>query len=116
MVLLMDSNISDQRFIVSGANLPYRAIFTMIANAFHKKPPHKKVTALLAEIVWRLEGIKGSITGKNPLLTKETSRTARASVAFDNSKLLKAFPEFHYRPMQESIERICSELKKQYNL
>lgn len=116
MILLMDSNISDQRFILSGANLPYRDIFTMIANAFEKKPPHKKVTALLAEIVWRLEGIKGSITGKSPLLTKETSRTARAAVAFDNSKLLKALPEFHYRPMQDSIERICSELIKIYQL
>ena len=116
MILLMESNISDQRFILSGANLSYRAVFTMIANAFHKKTPHKKVTALLAEIVWRLEGIKGSFTGKSPLLTKETSRTARASVTFDNSKLLKVVPEFHYRPMQESIERICSELKKQYNL
>lgn len=116
MILLMESNISDQRFILSGANLPYRDIFTMIAKAFHKKPPHKKVTAMLAEIVWRLEGIKGNITGKSPLLTKETSRTARASVAFDNSKLLKTIPEFHYRPIQVSIERICVELKKQYNL
>ena len=51
MILLMESSICDQRFILSGENLPYRDIFTMIANAFHKKAPHKKVTALLAEIV-----------------------------------------------------------------
>ena len=116
MILLMDSSIKEQRYILSAANLPYRDIFTMIANAFHKKPPHKKVTAFLAEIVWRLEGIKGLITGKSPLLTKETARTARATVSFDNSKLLKAFPEFQYRPMKDSIERISSELKKQYDL
>jgi nucleoside-diphosphate-sugar epimerase len=116
MILLMNSTICDQRFLLSGANLPYRDIFTLIANAFHKKAPHKKVTAFLAEIVWRWEGIKGSITGKSPLLTKETARTARASVRFDNSKLLKAFPQFHYRDMHTSIERICTELKKQYNL
>lgn len=116
MVLLMESNIREQRFILCGANLPYRDIFTMIANAFHKKPPQKKVTALLAEIVWRIEAIKGSITGKSPLLTKETSRTARAAVAFDNTKLLKALPEFQYRPIQSSIERICKELKEQYKL
>jgi nucleoside-diphosphate-sugar epimerase len=116
MILLMDSAITEQRYILSAANLPYREIFTMIANAFHKKPPHKKVTALLAEIVWRLEGIKGNIIGKSPLLTKETARTARATVSFDNSKLLKTLPEFHYRPMKDSINRICSELKKQYDL
>jgi nucleoside-diphosphate-sugar epimerase len=116
MILLMNSSICDQRFILSGANLPYRDIFTMISNAFHKKAPYKKVTALLAEIVWRWEGIKGSITGKSPLLTKETSRTARSSVRFDNTKLLKTLPQFQYRDMQTSIERICTELKKQYNL
>ncbi len=116
MVLLMDSDISDQRFILSGANLPYREIFTLIANAFHKRAPHKRVTALLAEIVWRLEAVKGSITGKNPLLTKETSRTARATVRFDNNKLLKVLPQFQYRNMQTSIERICAELKNRYHL
>ncbi len=116
MILLMESSICDQRFILSGENLPYRDIFTMIANAFHKKAPHKKVTALLAEIVWRFEGIKGRITGKSPLLTKETSITARATVQFDNSKLLKALPQFQYRNMQTSINRICSELKKMYQL
>lgn len=111
MILLMESNLSSQRYIISGANLPYRDLFTMIANAFHKRPPHKRVTALLAEIVWRLEAIKGSITGKSPLLTKETSRTARTSVHFDNSKLLKAIPGFQYRPIESSIKRICHELK-----
>ncbi len=116
MILLMESSICDQRFILSGENLPYRDIFTMIANAFHKKAPHKKVTALLAEIVWRVEGIKGRFTGKSPLLTKETSITARATVQFDNSKLLKALPQFQYRNMQTSINRICSELKKMYQL
>jgi nucleoside-diphosphate-sugar epimerase len=116
MILLMESTISDQRFVISGGNFPYKDIFTMIAHAFHKKAPHKKVTALLAEIVWRLEGIKGRITGKSPLLTKETSRTARAKVQFDNSKLLQALPRFQYRNMQSSIERICTELKNKYHL
>jgi nucleoside-diphosphate-sugar epimerase len=116
MVLLMGSDISDQRFILSGANLQYRDVFTLIANAFHKRAPQKRVTALLAEIVWRLEAVKGSITGKSPLLTKETSRTARTSVRFDNNKLLKALPQFHYRNMETSIERICAELKERYHL
>ncbi len=116
MILLMESTISDQRFVISGGNFPYKDIFTMIAHAFHKKAPHKKVTALLAEIVWRLEGIKGRMTGKSPLLTKETSRTARAKVQFDNSKLLQSLPRFQYRNMQSSIERICTELKNKYHL
>lgn len=116
MIALMESNISAQRFVISGANLPYRSVFTMIAQAFGKKPPHKRVTAWMAAIVWRLEAIKSTFTGKSPLLTKETAKTARAKVRFNNEKLLQAIPGFQYAPMEQSIMRICEELKLKYRL
>jgi nucleoside-diphosphate-sugar epimerase len=116
MTQLMDSNISAQRFIVCAENTGYKNVFTMIANGFGKNPPHRKVSAWLAEIVWRIEMIKAMFTGKEPLLTKETSRTARAAVNFDNSKLLKALPDFKYRQLNDSIKRTCEELKIIYKL
>jgi nucleoside-diphosphate-sugar epimerase len=116
MQALMASEISAQRFILSGANLGYRDVFNMIADGFGKKRPHLKVSPLLAEIVWRLEGIISMFTGKQPLLTKETSRTARAKVVFDNSKLLKALPNFSYTPLEETINRVADELRVKYNL
>lgn len=116
MVLLMNSSINGERFILSGHNANYKDIFGLIAAAFDKKPPHKKVTPLLAAIVWRLEAIKAFFSGKDPLLTKETSKTARAKVNFDNSKFLNQFPNFSYAPLPESIHRICGELKQKYQL
>jgi len=116
MQLLMQSEVKGQRYIISGANLPYQEVFTRIANAFNKRPPYKKVTPLLAAIVWRLEAIKGFITGKTPLLTKETAATAQAVVHFDNTKFLKAFPSFTYRTIDETINRTCAELKELHQL
>ncbi|MEN9696777.1 MAG: hypothetical protein RLZ56_198 [Bacteroidota bacterium] len=116
MQLLMQSEIQGQRYIISGANLQYKEVFTRIANAFGKRPPHKKVTPLLAAIVWRLEAIKGLITGKAPLLTKETAATAQAVVHFDNGKFLKAFPKFRYRSIEETIQRATQELKAKHQL
>ncbi|MEI8098943.1 MAG: NAD-dependent epimerase/dehydratase family protein [Sediminibacterium sp.] len=116
MVLLMESTINAQRFIISSDNIGYREIFTMIAHAFHKKPPHKKVTKLIAEIVWRIEAVKSWFTKKTPLLTKETANTARANVSFDNTKLLEQLPGFSYQPLSNSIERICNELKDMHQL
>ncbi len=58
MILLMNSEISGQRFILSAENLSYKQIFYTIAKCFEKKPPQKKVTSFMAEIVWRLESIK----------------------------------------------------------
>ncbi|WP_439504732.1 NAD-dependent epimerase/dehydratase family protein [Sediminibacterium sp.] len=116
MILLMNSAINGERFILSGHNANYKDVFGLIATAFHKKPPHKKVTPLLAAIVWRLEAIKAFFSGKDPLLTKETAKTARAKVSFNNAKLLTAFPNFTYTPLSESITRICGELKQKYQL
>ena len=116
MQLLMNSDVQGQRYIISGANLPYQEIFTLIAKAFNKRPPYKKVTPLLIEIVWRLEAVKGFFTGKTPLITKETAKTAQAYVHFDNNKFLKAFPSFKYRTMEETIIRTCAELKELHQL
>jgi len=87
-----------------------------MANYFHKKPPHRKVTPLLAAIVWRLEAVKAMFTGKDPLLTKETAKTAAAKVNFDNRKITRYFLNFEYTPIHKSLERICAELTKKHNL
>ena len=116
MILLMESNFSAERFILCADNLTYRDVFTQMANNFGKKPPHRKVTPLLAAIVWRLEAVKAMFTGKDPLLTKETARTAAAKVRFDNKKLKLFFANFEYTPVPVSLKRICSELQKTHNL
>jgi dihydroflavonol-4-reductase len=116
MQLLMESDITGQRYVLSADNLPYRTLFNAIAAAFNKRPPYKKVTPLLANIVWRLEAIKGMITGKAPLLTKETAATAQATVRFNNAKFLKAFPAFQYRKLDDTIIRVADELKQLHQL
>lgn len=116
MMLLMNSNISGEKFILSAANKPYREMFEAIANEFNKKPPYKKVTPFIAAMVWRLEAVKSMFTGKSPLITKETAATAQAKVFFDNSKLLKLLPSFSYTSFEETIKRICAEYKVKYNL
>jgi hypothetical protein len=116
MQLLMESNVTGQRYVLSAENLHYRSIFNSIAKAFNKKLPHKKVTPFLASIVWRLEAVKGMITGKAPLLTKETAATAQATVRFNNQKFLNAFPSFQYRNIDETIIRVAKELKAIHQL
>ncbi len=110
MLQLMESNISGQRFIISAANKTYKEIFDLIAAAFGKKPPHKKVTPVIAAIVWRLEAIKSWFTKKDPLITKETAKTALAKVKFDSSKLLKFLPHFVYIPIEKTVANVCGEL------
>jgi nucleoside-diphosphate-sugar epimerase len=112
MLALMQSDISGQKFILSAENLTYQDFFNKVADAFGVKRPHKKVTPLLAALVWRLEKIKSIFTGKQPLITRETANTGLATTSFNNYKLLQALPQFKYTPIDESIKRICSALSK----
>lgn len=115
MTRLMDSNITAQRFIVSAENRTYKDVLTLIAKAFGKKPPYKKVTPAIAKIVWRLEALKSWFTKKDPLVTKETSKTALTKVNFDNSKLKKYLQDFNYRPIEETIVQTCAALQQNVN-
>lgn len=110
MIALMESDIVAERFIVNAGNVTYKDLFTMIAEAFHKRAPYKKVTPLMAAAIWRIEKIKSMFTCKAPFITKETADTALAKLYFDNSRLLKALPGFQYTPIKKSVERICREL------
>lgn len=116
MILLMNSEITAERFVLNGENLPYREIFTLIAKCFGKRPPYKKVSPFLAEMIWRAEEIRTRFTGKKHLLTKETTRTAQAKVDFDNQKILKALPGFQFTKIKDTIEFTCAALKEKYSL
>ncbi|MEI8059744.1 MAG: NAD-dependent epimerase/dehydratase family protein, partial [Ferruginibacter sp.] len=112
MIELMESDITAQRFIISAENSTYHEVFNLIANAFGKKPPHKKVSPFIAKMVWRIEAIKSWFTKQDPLLTKETAKTAMAKVNFDNSKLKQFLPGFTYLTIEESIVATCAALQK----
>lgn len=114
MIQLMESDVTAERCILCAENKSYREVFTQMAVSFGKKPPHRKVTPLLAGIVWRMEALKSLFTGKDPMLTKETAKTAAAKVLFDNSKIKRLIPGFQYQTVEASIKRICGELLKKY--
>ena len=115
MIQLMESDISAERFIISAEDRSFGDVFNLIAKAFGKRPPHKKVTPLLAKIVWRLEAIKSRFTGKEPLVTKETARTALTKAHFDNSKLKKFLPGFSYHSIEDTITDTCAVFQQKLN-
>ncbi|MBK7124204.1 MAG: NAD-dependent epimerase/dehydratase family protein [Chitinophagaceae bacterium] len=115
MMQLMNSPVTAERFIISAENRSYDDVFNLIAKAFGKKPPHKKVTRGIAKMVWRLEAVKSYFTGKDPLVTRETAATAMAKVHFDNRKLTRFLPGFTYRKIEESIADTCHVLQQKLN-
>jgi dihydroflavonol-4-reductase len=106
-VLLMQSDIKEQRFIANGENWTFQQLFNTIADGFGKKHPYRRATPLLGHLAWRLEKFKTLFSGERPLLTRETARVANSYTFFESDKLLKALPQFSFTPLQESIQKTC---------
>lgn len=107
-VLLMESNISEERFIINGDHWPFRKLMDAIAENFKKKKPAMEATPFLLDIAWRIEKLKSFFTGKKPLLTKESAKVAVSKTWFDNDKFLEAFPEFSFTPLEQTIRKACT--------
>lgn len=115
MVLLAESEIKEERFILNAENYSYKNLFDKIANAFKIKPPYKKVTPFIASMVILAGKLKKIFTGKSPLVTSDNVATAMATTLYDNSKLLKALPAFQYKSIENLVSEVCAELKQNLN-
>ncbi len=107
-IALMETDISNERFIVSADNWSFRQVFNSMASGFGKKPPHREATAALSAIAWRIEKVKNLFSGKSSLLTKESARIAQTTTYFDNSKICRALPGFAFMPLEMAIKNACN--------
>lgn len=107
MIALMQSDIEGERYIVSEGNYAYKDIFTRMAKALGKKPPHIHASAFITNMAWRLGRVQAWL-GKKPVITRETARNAQNQSFYDNSKLLKDLPSFSYTAIDKTIERMAT--------
>jgi len=89
-ILLMNSTITNQRFIINSQNLPYRKVFDLIAENISKPKPSIFANKFLAGMAWRMEAIKSYLFNSKPLLTKETVESAQNTKKYSNENVKKA--------------------------
>lgn len=102
-VLLMEADVTEQRFIINGDNWTFKNLLDTIAQALGKKPPHKEATPFIAGLAWRMAWLKAKLTGGKAFLTKESARVAQSNTSFTNKKILAALPGFSFTPLAQTI-------------
>ncbi|TSD63040.1 NAD-dependent epimerase/dehydratase family protein [Inquilinus sp. KBS0705] len=110
MIALMDSGISEERYIINAENRPYQQIFTEIATNMGVKPPATLAKPWMMELAWRGALIAGALTGKAPALDKTSARAASVTRNFDNSKIKQAIG-FEFKLLSETLKEICGAFK-----
>ena len=111
MIKLMESNIKNERYILVAENRSLKDILFRIADALDKKRPSIKVTTLLAQIAWRVLYIPSKITGKEPVLTKQTAKSIHNKYYFLNEKIKQAIG-IKFEPIDKVIKEVCANYKK----
>lgn len=107
-IALMNHEVTDERFIISAGNFPYREVFTKMAHALGKKPPHIAAGKWMTALVWRWQVLRAFFTGKAATVTKETAATAQRQSFYDNNKLFRFLPDFQYAPLDDTIARMAT--------
>jgi len=107
LVQLLFSSAKNEKYIVNGINLKYQDCFNKIAEAMNKPKARVKVTPFLKEVAWRIEALRSFVTGKNPLITRETANSAMSSKTYDSTKI-KDFLSFEFTDFDYTIRKYVS--------
>ncbi len=107
MILLMRSEITAERYLLVAENCSYHHLFDLIAENLSVPKPSVLAKPWMGELVWRYERIKSFLTGKKPLVTPETARTAHQTSRYSNQKIEEEL-DFSFRPLEESIADIAA--------
>jgi nucleoside-diphosphate-sugar epimerase len=102
ILLLLESPIGEERFILA-QNASYKEVFTLMAGALDKKPPHIRATPWMSGLVWRWNAIRSAF-GKPATVTRETARTAQQQVRYSSDKFRKTFPDYAFTPLEQTIQ------------
>jgi nucleoside-diphosphate-sugar epimerase len=106
-VMMLEKNITGERFIVNGDNWYFKQLQESIADHFRKKRPSKKSGPLLLGLAWRLEKFRSLFIGHRPLVTRQSVKVALSQTWFENDKILAAMPQFSFTPLEKSIQKAC---------
>lgn len=108
MVLLMNSDVESERFILSAENISYKNIFTKITNHLKVKSPTKPLNSFMRGLIWRGDKLRSMLTGNNPIVTKQSLQHLERSYFYNNAKS-KSYFDFSYLPIERTIEETCKQ-------
>ena len=112
MILVMESDVTAERFILNAENLSMKAVFTEAAHSYKISPPSYEVKPWLMNIGWRSASLLSLFNGKKYGLTRDTAQNAFKKIIYSSDKFLSYFPDFTFKPIKTSIKEICDALKK----
>lgn len=111
MILLMNSEIKNERFILVGENITYKEMLSKLATLFGKKPPTKKLSKGFMFFLSNIDWLLNKLFGIKRRLVKATVRSMFKISLYDTSKIKEQLG-FQFTPTEETLKRLAKESGK----
>jgi dihydroflavonol-4-reductase len=111
MIMLMESPVSGERFVLNSENLSLREFFTKVADILGKPHPRIALNGKLMNLIAWFDEMRGRITGSTPLLTRENVRASLSKSYYSANKFSSAF-HYSFIPMNESLTEALKVLER----
>lgn len=105
-VILMESEISGERYIASGHSISYKSFFEEVCTYLGRRKPSVPISKLMAGIAWRGAWLKSRLSGSKQLITRETLNNSTHRSSYNTAKST-SIPGFSYRSLDETIAYAC---------
>lgn len=112
MIALLKSDIKNERFIVVSENWTFKKFLQMLSKSVNKTPPKKLAPSWLLQMLWRLDWLKYSLTGRPRKLTKQLSISLSSETYYSNEKI-KSTLNYEFASIDEAISKVGSLYLKQ---
>jgi len=111
-IKLLKSDIINERFVLVSENWTYKDFLKTIAKSIKVKPPDKKASPYLLQLIWRLDWIISNITGQERQLTKHIAKAISSNTIYSSEKI-KTILNHEFKPIDETINSIGNLYLKQ---
>lgn len=98
-------NIKNQRYILNSENIPYRELFSQIADDLHVEQPKYFAGNTLLNLACLFSAYKSFLTRTRPSITPEMAKSANKLSYYDGAKICRAIG-FEYTPIEVSVHNI----------
>lgn len=106
MIVLMKSEVKNDRFVLVGENKTHKDVLRNIADGYGKYRPFIGMGMSLISISYALEML-GKLVGFTPLIDSSSARTSISKKRYSSEKFKKTFPDFQFSSIENTIHKIC---------
>jgi hypothetical protein len=102
MILLSDSPLTGERYILNAENITHQKYINLLADAMGRPRPRFLITPVLAKIAVVAESIRAAFTGHPPRINHKTLEIASETLAYSNVKICNALG-IAFTSIEESV-------------